>query len=149
MVRTVQQRELVMTKATKDSSPNKAAQRALYQMQADLCASLAHPVRLEILDMLFQGDCTGSDLTQALGIPKANVSQHISILRDAGIVVTRRNGVQIEVSLAVPEVREACGLVKKALAQKIAADNARTLEQQALITQMLNTGKKKQTKEHA
>jgi hypothetical protein len=52
-------------------------------------------------------------LQEALGISKTSISQHLSILKSAGVLSTRREGKQIYCSLAMPEVKRACQLIRK------------------------------------
>lgn len=87
----------------------------VYERQAQICKAFANPVRLVILDLVSKGEMQCSELQQALGITKANLSQHIAILRAAGVLQFRREGKQIFCSLAMPEVKQACQMVRKVL----------------------------------
>lgn len=90
--------------------------RRLYAMQAQLCKTLANPKRLEILDRLAEaGEVTVNALAAALEIPKANTSQHLSILRQAGVVNSRREGINIFYSLRSQRISEACALTRQIL----------------------------------
>ena len=62
-----------------------------------------------------ESDCWASELQQGLDISKANLSQHLSILKAAGIVQTRRDGKQLFCKLAMPEVRKATALFRSML----------------------------------
>ena len=92
-----------------------SADKMVYERQATICKAFANPVRLQILDMVANGGCPAAELQKTLGISKANLSQHISVLRGAGIVSTRRDGQTMVCSLAIPEVKQACQLVRKVL----------------------------------
>lgn len=89
--------------------------KAVYERQAIICKAFANPVRLQILDMVANGSFPAAELQRKLGISKANLSQHISVLRSAGIITTRRDGQGMVCSLAIPEVKQACQLVRKVL----------------------------------
>lgn len=91
----------------------------IYALQAELCQALAHPVRLKILDALGAESISNTELVAKLGVPKANVSQHIAVLRDAGIVAVEREGVKNLIRLQTPEVREACGLVRAMMVRNL------------------------------
>ena len=93
----------------------------IYERQARICKAFAHPGRLQILDLLGQGERGVSELQEALGISKTSISQHLSVLKSAGILTTRREGKQIYCSLAMPEVKEACQLIRRVLQAQIAA----------------------------
>lgn len=87
----------------------------VYERQAQICKAFANPVRLVILDLIAKGEMQCADLQEALGITKANLSQHLAVLRSSGIVATRRQGKQLICTLAIPEVKQACQLVHKVL----------------------------------
>ena len=87
----------------------------IFERQAQICKAFAHPGRLRILDLLGKGERGVSELQDALGISKTSISQQISILKSAGVLVTRRNGKQIYCSLAIPEVKQACQLIRDVL----------------------------------
>ena len=93
--------------------------RLLYEMQAEICSALAHPVRLQILDLLSGGEKNSSQLLEVLEIPKANLSQHLSVLKDAGLIKPRREGLFQFFSVAIPQIKDACSLVKKVLNEKL------------------------------
>jgi DNA-binding transcriptional ArsR family regulator len=95
--------------------------KEIYERQARICKAFAHPGRLQILDLLGQNERGVSELQEALGISKTSISQHLSILKSAGVLATRREGKQIYCSLAMPEVKQACQLISKVLQAQIAA----------------------------
>jgi len=91
----------------------------VYEMQVRICKAFANSTRLRILDMLAKGEHTVSDLQGDLGITMANVSQHLAILKSAGVVRTRREGKQIHCSLTIPEVKQACQLIRNVLRAQV------------------------------
>lgn len=80
-----------------------------------ICKAFAHPKRLQLLDLLGRGEQRVSVLQKTLGVSRANFSQHLSILRSAGVVNTRRNGREVNCFLALPEVKQACHLIREVL----------------------------------
>lgn len=72
----------------------------LFDLHAQLLKSLAHPRRLEIIQLIRDQELCVSDIHSMLDLPQANISQHLMILRDAGVVVTRRAGKQIYYQIA-------------------------------------------------
>ena len=92
----------------------------IFERQAQICKAFAHPGRLRILDLLGNGERGLSELQTELGISKTSISQQISILKSAGVLATRRNGKQIYCSLAIPEVKQACQLIRGVLRAQIA-----------------------------
>ena len=101
----------------------KSTDDEIFERQAQICKAFAHPGRLRILDLLGQGERGVSELQQELGLSKTTLSQQISILKSAGVVSTRRNGKQIYCSLTIPEVKEACQLIRGVLRAQIAASS--------------------------
>ncbi len=82
-------------------------ERELYERQANLYKAFANPTRLHLLDLLGRGEAGSSDLQERLGVSKANLSQHLALLRSAGIVNTRREGKRLLAGLAFPEIADA------------------------------------------
>ena len=101
----------------------KSADDEIFERQAQICKAFAHPGRLRILDLLGDGERGVSELQRELGVSKTNLSQQISILKSAGVLSTRRNGKQIYCSLAIPEVKEACQLIRVVLRAQVAASH--------------------------
>lgn len=72
---------------------------------AEVAHALAHPARLQILESLAAGGVYVMDLTRALGRRQANISQHLAVLREAGLVRAEREGMAVRYTLR----REAVG----------------------------------------
>jgi len=66
-----------------------------YRLQAKTAKALAHPTRIAILEMLRQGERCVCEMEPELGVSQANVSQHLAALREANLVVGRRDGIRI------------------------------------------------------
>jgi ArsR family transcriptional regulator len=91
----------------------------IFERQASICKAFAHPTRLHLLDLLGKGERGVGELQHALAVSKANMSQHLAILKSAGVVVTHRNGKQVFAALAIPEVKQACQLIHQVLRTQI------------------------------
>lgn len=87
--------------------------------QVLICKAFANSTRLHILDLLGKRDWSAAEIQKKLGISKANLSQHASVLRSAGIMVRRREGKKVYFSLAMPEVKQACQLIQHVLRVQI------------------------------
>lgn len=94
-------------------------QKTLYELQAEICKVLASPKRIEILNVLKDGEKTVSELVEILGVPKANVSQHLAIMRHKGVLKTRRKGVNIYYSISHSKIIEACNLMREVLNEQL------------------------------
>ncbi len=95
------------------------ADREMYERQANLCKAFANPTRLQLIGMLEESDCWAAELQQGLEISKANLSQHLSILKAAGIVHTQRDGKQLHCKLAMLEVKKATALFRSMLKSQV------------------------------
>ena len=60
---------------------------------------LGHPVRLQLLMELMEGERSVNDLAGVLGVTQSNLSQHLALLREKGILASRREGHQVFYSL--------------------------------------------------
>ena len=105
----------------------KANSKEVFERQARICKAFAHPARLQILDLLGSGEQGVSELQETLDISKTRISQHLTILKSAGVLSTRRNGKQVLCSLAIPEVKQACEMIRRVLEAHI-AESHRLLE---------------------
>jgi ArsR family transcriptional regulator len=88
-------------------------------LQAEVLRTLASPRRLEILHRLAQTPLEVGRLAEELGISQPNVSQHLAVLRSAGLVETERVGREIHYRLADPDVMVACDLMRRVLARRL------------------------------
>ena len=91
----------------------------LYEMHAQVCQVFTSPKRLEILDVLRTGACPVGKLARKLRISQANLSQHLLVLREKGVVHTRRDGTTIYYSLANPKIIKACDIINKMLLENL------------------------------
>lgn len=87
----------------------------IFELHAELLKALAHPRRLEIIRLLRDQELCVSDIYEMLDLPQANISQHLMILRDTGIVTTKRDGKQILYRLSNPKIIEASDLLREVL----------------------------------
>lgn len=89
--------------------------RRSLELQAQLCHVLANAKRLEILYTLKDGELTAGELAHRLETTAPNLSQHLAIMRQFGLVEARKEGVNTYYRLALPEVLEACNAVRRVL----------------------------------
>lgn len=67
----------------------------MFRIQAKAFRALAHPRRLEIVQLVRGQELAVTDIYQMLDLPQANVSQHLAILKEAGVLASRRSGKQV------------------------------------------------------
>jgi len=85
-----------------------------YQRLAEVFKAMGHPTRLGILHGALSGELCVSDLQQHLGRKQANISQHLAVLRDRGLVVPERRGANVCYHLTdqrIADIIELAGLV--------------------------------------
>ena len=91
----------------------------MFQMHAEVCKSMANPTRLKIMNLLREGEKSVEELRKRLELPKANLSQHLSILRQRRIVSTRRAGLNIYYKVANPKMIKACDILREVLLEQL------------------------------
>jgi DNA-binding transcriptional ArsR family regulator len=96
-----------------------AFETLIYEKQVSICKAFANPIRLHILDLIAQRPYAASELQEELSISKPNLSQHMTILKAAGVVTTHREGKQVYCMLAMLEVKQACHLIRNVLRAQI------------------------------
>jgi ArsR family transcriptional regulator len=90
----------------------------IYELHADLCKTFSNAKRLEIIDSLKDRERSASELIEKIGLSKANLSQHMSVLRSKGVILTRREGVNIYYRIANPKIVQACHLIREVLLEQ-------------------------------
>jgi DNA-binding transcriptional ArsR family regulator len=98
-----------MTAVTGATYPSSEADR---QRSAAIARALSDPKRLCVLETLARGERSVSDLSLNVGCQIPNMSQHLAVLRSAGLVVTRREGSTIFYRLSDARVLEAYEMIQ-------------------------------------
>src|SRR5918994_2043752 len=99
---------------------DRAAKTALFDEFARAAKALASGRRIELLDVLANGERTVEALAGEVGLTVANTSQHLQVLRQAGLVTTRREGTSVHYRLAGPEVFELWRTLRSLAASRLA-----------------------------
>jgi len=92
----------------------------IFELHADICKTLAHPARLRIIAELRDGELAAGEIARRLGVHKANVSQHLGVMRQKGILQARRDGLNVFYSLTSQKVIQACELMREVLLEQVA-----------------------------
>lgn len=98
---------------------DRALEVEIYQMQAEIAKVLANPVRLRVLNLIGDREVAYGALLDDLGVSKANLSQHLAVLRKAGVVSVRRQGVHVYYRLTFPEITDLCAAMREVLAKHL------------------------------
>lgn len=98
----------------------KKADSTLFQLHAEICKTLSNSTRLMILNFLRDGEKSVSELARLVGARQANISQHLAVLRQRGIVTTRKQGANIYYGVANPKIIRACDMIREVLLEQLA-----------------------------
>ena len=90
----------------------------IFELHADVCKVFSNAKRLEILNTLRDEEMTAGELIEKIGLSKANLSQHMSILKSKGVVLTRREGVNIYYHISNSKITQACDLMREVLLEQ-------------------------------
>ena len=92
---------------------------AIYQLHAEFCKTLADANRLLIINELGKEELPVNELVRRLELHQSNVSKHLALMRERGLVMTRRVGSTIYYSLVDKRISEAIKLLKEVQADQI------------------------------
>ena len=99
----------------------------LYKMKADVIAAAGHPIRLAVIDFLKDGEQCVCDIAEYVGAKRSNVSRHLGVLLNAGVVSQRKDGLKRMYTLRCPCVLNFMECVEGVLREN-AKDAARVLQ---------------------
>ena len=85
--------------------------------------AIAEPVRIRLLDRLRDGEATVNDLAEQVGSSQQNVSKHLSVLADAGILARRKDGNRVYYRIADEGVLTLCDNVCGSIERQLATLN--------------------------
>ncbi len=89
------------------------------EIRAKIIKAMAHPVRLMIIDVLKNGSCSFSELFQLFKLDKSTVSKHLLVLKEAGIVSSRKEGMDMIYTLDVPCITDFFTCVTAVIESKV------------------------------
>ena len=91
----------------------------IYELQADICKIFSNAKRLEIINALKDKEMSASELIEKISLSKANLSQHMSVLKSKGVILSRREGVNIYYRIANPKIIQVCHLMREVLLEQL------------------------------
>ncbi len=97
-------------------------EKEIYELHASICQTLSNPKRLQILNTLREKEMPVKKLIEVTGLSKANLSQHLAILRQNKIITARRDGVNVYYRISNPKVIKACDLMREVLYEQLSQD---------------------------
>ncbi len=96
----------------------------LYAYHAEMCKVFSHPKRLELINILRDKEMSAGELGERLGLTPANLSQHLTMMRERHILVSRKEGNAVYYRIANPRLLEAFDLLREILFEQIRQDAA-------------------------
>lgn len=91
----------------------------IYSYHAEMCKTFSHPKRLELIDVLRDGEMSVGEMSQKLGISPANLSQHLSMMRERHILASRKEGNAVYYRVANPKLLQAFDLLREILFEQL------------------------------
>ena len=99
--------------------PRKNIGQELYRLHADMCKVFSHPTRLQILNVLRKREVTVSELAERLGIAIGNLSQHLNMMKQRRVLVSRKEGNKVYYRLPNPKILRAFDLIREILREQM------------------------------
>jgi len=93
--------------------------RRIFEMQARVCQVLANPKRLEILYTLKDLEMTAGELAKTVDVTMPNLSQHLSLMKQYGLVESRKEGLNMFYKVASQHILDTCASVRRVLAEQL------------------------------
>ena len=101
----------------------------LYEKQAAIAKAIAHPVRVAALEFVKDGEQCVCDIAEAVGTERSNLSKHLSVMVNAGVLQSRKEGLKVMYRIKTPCVVRFLGCLKDCLKEQMA-------EQQKMLDAM-------------
>jgi len=93
--------------------------RPITEAKAELFKALAHPARVRVLELLADGEHTMGELAEQTGLEPSHLSQHVTVLRRAGIVDSRRVKTSVICGLRDPQTAELLAVARRLLSRNL------------------------------
>ena len=93
--------------------------KEIYKIHAEMCKIFSNPTRLEILNLLRDKEMSVTELIKMSKLSQVNVSQHLSIMKSKGIVVSQREGKMIYYKLSNPKIIKAFDIIREVLTERL------------------------------
>ena len=98
----------------------------LFEKQAEIAKAIAHPLRIAVVNFLKDGEQCVCDIAEHIGSERSNVSRHLSVMSNAGLLEYRKEGLKVIYRLKTPCILDFFSCVSRVLKQQV-KDNKRLL----------------------
>lgn len=95
-------------------------QKELYKLHAEFCKFMANPKRIEILFLLGEKEMCVDEIASAMEVKVPNISQHLAVMREKGVVEVRREGTKMHYTIANLKTLQACIIMREAMVEQMA-----------------------------
>ena len=92
----------------------------LYEKQAVIAKAIAHPVRVASLEFVAGGEQCVCDIAEAVGTERSNLSKHLSVMVNAGVLASRKDGLKVMYRVKTPCVVKFLDCLKDCLKEQAA-----------------------------
>ena len=96
----------------------------IYAYHAEMCQVFSHPKRLEVINILRDGEMTVTELSQKLELTPGNLSQHLSMMKERHILLSRKEGNLVYYRIANPKLIRCFDMMREMLFEQIRQDAA-------------------------
>src|SRR3989304_379407 len=96
----------------------------IYAYHAEMCQVFSHPKRLEVIALLREGEMSVTELAQRLGLTVGNLSQHLSMMKERRILLTRKEANMVYYRIASPKLIHCMDMMREMLFEQIRQDAA-------------------------
>lgn len=94
-------------------------EKLLFEKQAEIVKALSHPLRIAIVDFLKNGEQCVCDIAKHIGSERSNVSRHLSVMVNAGLLTFHKEGLKVIYKLQTPCVLDFLSCVTNCLKEQI------------------------------
>lgn len=91
----------------------------LFEKQATIAKAMAHPVRVAVLEFVKDGEQCVCDIAEVVGTERSNLSKHLSIMVNAGVLISRKDGLKVMYSIKTPCVVKFLDCLKECLKEQM------------------------------
>jgi ArsR family transcriptional regulator len=103
------------------------SEQLLFERQAEVAKAIAHPLRIAVVNFLKDGEQCVCDIAEHIGSERSNVSRHLSVMSNAGLLEYRKEGLKVIYRLKCACIVDFFSCVSRVLKQQ-AKDNERLLK---------------------
>jgi len=93
--------------------------KELYTLHADFCKFMANPKRIEILFLIGEKEMCVDEIASAMELKVPNISQHLAVMRERGVVEVRRDGNKMYYTISNPKTLQACIIMREAMVEQM------------------------------